>query len=232
MDINSLTHASVLALHIGAAALGLLAGLTAISLRKGARWHRRAGRVFSVAMLSMGASAVYLALAKAQILNALVGVLTCYLVATAWLAGRPRGLERRDAERTALVFAALTGVAFVGCGIAAANGALELTGDESAGGYFFFGLVALLAAALDARLLLRGISARHRTARHVWRMTFPLAIAVISVGPRLYKFFPHLSKSMVVQLGPVTLVLVAMMYWLWRVLRGNYRSRTRFPTLS
>ena len=215
-------HASLLYLHIATAALALLAGTAGLLFAKGSRTHRINGTVFFAAMMIMGASAIVLAIMKAQTLNALVGALTCYLVTTAWLAGRDGAGKGGAAVMIALVAAVLIGILFVTCGAqSAAQGAAE---GEATGGYFFFGFISWLAAALDARFLLRGIDGAHRIARHLWRMCLPLAIAVISVTPRLYTLFPHLSKSLFLQLGPVTAVLVIMVYWLCRVLWSARRQ--------
>jgi uncharacterized membrane protein len=81
-------------LHVGAATIGLLSGFAALSLRKGARAHRLTGNAFFISMLCMASTAAYMALMKTQMINAIVGILTFYMVATAWLtvkrpAGRP-----------------------------------------------------------------------------------------------------------------------------------------------
>src|SRR5580658_8109210 len=80
----------VLFLHISGAIVGLLSGTVAISLRKGSRRHGLAGNVFVISMLTMCSSAAYLAFVKSQTVNFLVGVLTLYLVTTAWSAARQR----------------------------------------------------------------------------------------------------------------------------------------------
>jgi len=56
-------------------------------LHKGSTGHRTGGTIFVVGMICMTVSAIPLGLLKAQTLNALVGALTCYLVASGWVAG-------------------------------------------------------------------------------------------------------------------------------------------------
>ena len=75
---------TLLLLHICAGTVGLLSGSIALACRKGTRRHEMAGKVFTAAMLSLSASGVYLALMKNQTSNVLGGILTFYLVATAW----------------------------------------------------------------------------------------------------------------------------------------------------
>ena len=57
------------------------------------RSHVLAGRVFAASMLTMGVTAVYIAIVRHQPNNIGGGILTCYLIGTAWLTAR-----RRDGE--------------------------------------------------------------------------------------------------------------------------------------
>jgi hypothetical protein len=61
-----------------------------------------------------------------------------------------------------------------------------------AGAYFFFGGLALLSAAGDVRMLLRGgVSGRQRLVRHLWRMCFGWFIATISFFLGQQQVFPQ-----------------------------------------
>ncbi len=86
-------HSTILFFHIVAGTLGMLSGFVAVFLRKGSRRHRRAGIVFVIAMLSLSASGTYLAILKHQPGNVLGGMLTFYLVATAWITARRKQEE-------------------------------------------------------------------------------------------------------------------------------------------
>src|SRR5271155_3225648 len=79
-----MTLSPVLFFHICAAIIGLLAGWSALVFRKGSRVHRATGNVFFVSMLIMGGSGAYMGFMKRQPSNVVVGVLICYMVATAW----------------------------------------------------------------------------------------------------------------------------------------------------
>src|SRR5215470_3792352 len=82
-----------LLVHILGGTLGLVSGAAAVVFRKGSRQHVLAGRVFVASMVTMGAVAAYLAILKHQNNNIGGGILTVYLVGTAWLTAR-----RRDGE--------------------------------------------------------------------------------------------------------------------------------------
>jgi hypothetical protein len=75
---------AILVLHISAGIVGILSGAAAMSFRKGSARHALAGRVFVISILTMAAGAVDLAFMKHQMNNVGGGVLTFYLVGTAW----------------------------------------------------------------------------------------------------------------------------------------------------
>ena len=79
-----MTASPLLVLHIGAATVGLLSGAAAMSFHKGSRWHGLSGNVFFISMLCMSGAGAYMAFMKSQTNNVFGGVLTFYLVATAW----------------------------------------------------------------------------------------------------------------------------------------------------
>ncbi len=92
----------LLPLHISAGIVGILSGAAAMSFRKGSARHALAGKVFVIAMLTLGASAVYLALMNHQLGNVLGGTFTFYLVTTAWATAR-----RGDGETSIFDWVAL-----------------------------------------------------------------------------------------------------------------------------
>ncbi len=89
-------YSPTLAVHICAGSLGLLSGTAAMVFRKGSRRHVLAGRVFVASMLTMGAFAVYLAVHNQEPNNIGGGILTVYLIGTAWLTAR-RAVYTRQA---------------------------------------------------------------------------------------------------------------------------------------
>jgi len=86
-------YSPILIVHICAGTLGLLSGTAAMSFRKGFPRHVPAGRVFVISMLTLAVAAVYLAIVRHQPNNIGGGILTFYLIGTAWLTAR-----RRDGE--------------------------------------------------------------------------------------------------------------------------------------
>jgi hypothetical protein len=84
--------------------------------------------------------------------------------------------------------------------------------------YFVFGSLALLFAAWDVRMLVRGgVSGGQRIGRHLWRMCFALLIAAASFFLGKQQHFPEALRGSWVVKAPVLLVVALMIYWLIRV---------------
>jgi uncharacterized membrane protein len=147
-----MTYSAVLILHICGAAIGLLSGSAALFFRKGSRLHRTTGNAFFISMLIMSASAAYLALMKQQLINAIVGVLTFYLVTTGWATIIRKEGHTGLFEFGALLVALADGTAGLILGWQATNSTTGIKDGYPAAAYFVFGSVALFAAALDARI--------------------------------------------------------------------------------
>jgi hypothetical protein len=194
--------------------------------RKGSRRHVVAGRVFVASMLIMGAFAAYLAVVRNQPNNIGGGILTVYLVGTAWL--------------TDGILLWMTGVKVLRSGHSSLGGV-------PVGMMFFLGSVCLLAAAGDVRMLLRGgVFGAKRIARHLWRMCFGLFIAAGSfflggsnrplrllstVG--LGKYLSPAIFGTTLYLVLTILPLILLIFWLVRVhFTKAYNGKSMIPGRS
>jgi hypothetical protein len=213
----------LLVLHITAGIMGILAGAAAMSLRKGSARHAQAGKVFVMAMLTMAAAAVCLAYLKQDYNNVGGGILTFYLIGTAWLTA-----QRRDGEASMFDWAALVIPLAIGLG-GWINGlqALHSSSGEKygvpAGMHMFMGSVCLLTAAGDVRMLLRGgVFGTQRIMRHLWRMCFGLFIATgsffLGQGSKVFPAFVLKSGALIV---PAILPLMLLIFWVIRVRFSN-----------
>jgi hypothetical protein len=227
----------LLVLHIIAGTLGMLSGFVAVFLLKGSRRHGFVGNVFVVAMLCLSVSATILAVMKSQPGNILGGILTFYLVATAWVTARRRKPETGILDWGALLVASGVGAFEITYGIEAALSQTGMKYGYSPGPYLFMGLVALLAATGDIRMLVRrGISGTPRIARHLWRMCFALFVAAGSIFLARQQLFPALMRKTGVLLLLSFLPLLLMIFWLIRIRfknppRGNV-IRSREPLIQ
>jgi uncharacterized membrane protein len=116
----------ILIFHICGAIIGLLSGSPALFSRKGSRLHRTSGNVFFISILVMSASGAYMALMKQQAINAIVGILTFYLVATGWLTEMRKEGETGFVELGVLLLALADGAVALIFGWEAANSATGL----------------------------------------------------------------------------------------------------------
>jgi uncharacterized membrane protein len=221
-------HRPLVLLHITAGGLALLAGAGAMAFRKGSRRHAVAGSVFVACMLSMSASGAFMAFVAPDgaVVNVLMGTLTFYLVATSWLTARRRNGETGIVDWGALLVVLAVAASLAYYGLEAATTTGNKDGAPTAV-FFVFGGVALLAGALDLRMIARGgVFGAQRLARHLWRMCVALFIAVTSLFLGQPQLFPDdVRKSGVLGL-PSLLVVILLVFWLVRVLFTKAYKRT------
>jgi uncharacterized membrane protein len=220
----------ILLLHICAGTTGVLSGFVAVFLRKGSRWHRIIGNVFFIAMLALGSSGAYMAVMKSQVTNILAGVLTCYLVATAWMTARRREGEPGIFDQVALLSVLAVATTEWAFGLEALSSPAGTKYGNPALLYFIFGSVALLAATGDVRMLVRrGISGTQRTARHLWRMCLALFVASGSI----FLARPHLFPAVLRKTGVLAflsfLPLILMVFWLIRIRIARASAKRTIP---
>ena len=211
------------AIHILAGSLGLLFGYIALFAPKGGALHRKSGTLFVGVMLVMALFGMVLALRSGiwVEVNVPAGWTAAYLVLTGYVTIRRPVRWTRGLDAGLMVVAAVVAVTMLVFGIGAvANGGKR--GEIPAFPFFLFGCVGLLGALGDARVLRSGLLRRKaRLARHLWRVTFALLIAAMSFFLGQAKVIPEPIRIMPLLALPVLTVLVAMLYWLWRVRRPN-----------
>jgi hypothetical protein len=210
----------LLVLHISGGITGILSGAVAMIFRKGGRGHIVAGQVFVIAMLCMSGTGAYMAyFVKPNMGNVMGGIMTFYMVATAWATARRRdgetGIFDWGALLVALAFAAYAAT----LGLQAAYSPTGLKEGYPPALYFIWGSVALLSAAGDVRMLLRSgvFLGSQRIVRHLWRMCLGLFIATGSFFLGQQKVFPASLRGLKIWLVPAFLPLALLIFWLLRV---------------
>jgi hypothetical protein len=212
-----------------------------MSFRKGSPRHVLAGKVFVASMLTMGVFAVYLAIVRHQPNNIGGGILTVYLIGTAWLTARRRDGETNRLDWVVLLIPLALGILTWMTGLKVVRSGASSQDGVPVGMSFFMGSVMLLAAAGDVRMLLvGGVFGTKRIARHLWRMCFGLFIAAGSffMGPsnrplRLLSAVGlgrHLSPALFsinLYLILTILPLILLIFWLVRVRFTNaYKAKS------
>ena len=223
-------YSLLLPVHISAGILAILSGTAAMSFRKGSRRHALAGKVFVGAMLTLGTSAVYLALMKHQMGNVLGGTFAIYLVTTAWLTARRRDGETSIFDWVALLVPLAIGIALWISGLELVYSYTWSKDGVPTGMHFFMGSVILLAAAGDIRMLLRGgVFGNKRIVRHLWRMCFGFFVATGSFFLGQQQVFPAWLRGSSVLFIPALLPLVLLIFWLFRVRLTNAYKGDSMP---
>jgi uncharacterized membrane protein len=208
----------ILALHIFAGMVALLSGTAAVIFRKGGPRHAISGKIFVVAMLTMAAAALYLAVRRNQPGNILGSILTLYLISTAWLTARRR-------EPKISIFDWLAMLIPIALGVGIWLGGIHLVRYGSPQGplpvimSFFMGTVMFLAAGGDLRMILRGgITGVPRITRHLWRMCLGFFIATGSFftgqGSKMFPGVLHDSAWLFI---PAFAPLALLVFWVFRV---------------
>jgi hypothetical protein len=221
----------ILVLHISAGIVGILSGTAALSFRKGSLRHAQAGKVFVISMLTMAAGAVYLAIVKHQMNNVGGGILTFYLIATAWVTARRRDGETSNYDWAVLLIPLANGIGGWINGLEALHSPTGSKYGVPAGMHLFIGSVCLLAAAGDVRMLIRGgVFGVHRIMRHLWRMCFGLFIATgsffLGQGAKVFPAFVLKSNVLFI---PAILPLLLLIFWLLRVRFTSAYKRMLMP---
>ena len=217
----------LLALHIAAGIVAVIAGYAALLARKGSAFHRYAGRAFVGSMLVMALGALVLAIRKGETGNVLAAVFVMYLVVTALTTFLP------DSRRITRLNTALRIVALALVLASFAMGMARLTiATESEGGVpartiavasFINATVMLLAWWGDVRVSRRGAPrGPARVRRHLWRMCFALFVASSSFLLGQAQVIPEPLRVRPVLMLLAFLPLLLMLFYLWR-----YRARGR-----
>jgi hypothetical protein len=233
-------YSPVLPIHIAGGIVGMLSGTAALIFRKGGRWHVLVGKVFVASMLIMSAFAVYLAVLKHQSGNIGGGILTFYLILTAWLTARRRDRQTSTYDWALLLIPLALGSLTWLSGVQKLRSPVPPEDGVPAEMNFFMGTVMLLAGAGDLRMLLGGgVAGAKRVVRHLWRMCFGLFIAAGSffLGPsnrplRLLSALgigQHLSPALfgaTLYIFLSVLPLILLIFWVFRVwFSGTYRKK-------
>lgn len=206
---------TLLPIHIIGGVLALVFGYVALYAAKGGTLHRKSGMLFVYAMVTLSLSgAVMEALNKSMTsVNVVAGLMTFYFVTTALRTVRPRLQALSWIDGAAVMFALAVSVLAFKAGFE-----LVKSGRPEAGPSFIFGVVGLLAAAGDIRMIRAGgTQGARRIARHLWRMCFAMWVAAASFfwGPP--RRVPEIIRIPPLLAVAVLLPIVVMLYWLWRV---------------
>jgi hypothetical protein len=220
---------ALLLIHIAAGSIALAAGAAAMTFKKGSRRHGKAGTWFFASMLVMGSTGAVTAAIGSERGTALIGIITCYLVLTAWVTARKRDGTAGVFELAAFVVAAGCAAIMFNFGLQASASPTGTLDSLPAAAHYPFAAVAALAAGFDLSFVLRRrIGRQQRIARHLWRMCAALFIAAASFFLGQQDEFPAAWRGAAIWFVPPFATLAAMAFWLVRVRFAKaWRPRAR-----
>lgn len=211
---------ALLFLHIAGGAVGLLSGAAALIARKGSKAHSIAGLTFVVSMTIMASIGAVVSpfLPIPQRANVVAGLLTLYLVISAWQAVREKQVIPGRLDIAGLIVAlstVATGVLWAVQASYSPTGTLDGSPPQA---FYVFIIIGTFAAIGDVRLLVSGrLSGTSRLSRHLWRMCVALLIASGSFFLGQQRVMPAWMRGSPWLFVPVFAPFVVMLYWLVRM---------------
>ena len=201
----------LLVIHVAAGSVALATALVALATAKGGAGHVRAGRVYAVAMAVVSVTALPLALIASNMLLALIGVFSFYLVFAGWRFARNRSGRPQPVDWAAVAVMGLTGLGMWGYGVA-----VFLRDSSQWVTMALFGTIALSLAVADARFHgARGGPGKRRIARHLTNMlggTIATITAVVVVNA-------DTRPEWLAWILPTMVITPLIVWWNRRVLR-------------
>jgi uncharacterized membrane protein len=201
---------ALLIAHITSGVISLGAAGVALASDKGTHMHRRSGRIYVTAMLSVSISALLLALQAMNGFLLMVSVFTFYLIFTGWRAATARNGTESRFDRAVGIGVTLVGIGMVG------RGALLLSSGITHPSItlIVFGMISTVMPIMDWRHWARGpIVGRSRIARHLSRMLGGTIATLTATAVVNLDHWP----AMVVWLGPTALLTPVILWWIKRL---------------
>ncbi|MDR9767888.1 hypothetical protein RJP56_17660 [Shewanella baltica] len=204
--------------HILTGSVALISGALSFSVKKGSKLHRKFGLIFVISMAVMASSGALLAILNSERLNAVAGLVTFYLVATAYLTVRSAKRQNPSLNYVLTTFGFAVGLYAIVTGIISLNSGVVLIDGNPAQVIIIFCSIAVLAAVLDIRAIKsHRISRKAQLIRHIWRVGIAMFIATASFFLGQSQVIPEALRQIVILVTPVLLVLFVTVFWLFRI---------------
>lgn len=208
---------ALLIAHITAGVISLAAAGIALASDKGARIHRRFGRIYVIAMLTVSISALLLALQALNGFLLMVSVFTFYLIFTGWRAATARSGTEGRLDRTIGIGVGLVSIGMMGWGVFLLSSGITHPSIT----LIVFGFIGTVLPISDWRHWKRGpIRGKSRIARHLSRMIGGTIATLTATAVVNLEHWP----DTVVWLGPTALLTPVILWWTARLDRSSEPS--------
>jgi len=218
-----------LLVHVSAGSVALIAGAIGLIGKKGNHTHRQAGRLFVLSMVLKAITGAFIAYSSLVFITVLAGTLSLYLVLSGWLTVHKKSSQMILQSRIILALGIAVLILGIFLSLRAYNGVTDNIGDFKAPAfiYYLFTFFALLGVIGDVFILLKGcVAGKYRIARHVWRMCIPFYIAATSLFEGQQDIFPLAWQGTFYLNIPTYLIMLTMLFWLFKlgftnIFKGN-----------
>ena len=211
----SLLPTIILAFHIAAGSVSLLAAGVALVTAKGGLWHVLAGRVYAAGMTVVFVTAIPLAILANSTFLFLIALFSFYLVFAGWRFARNRQRRSHPADWIAVSAIGVTGLCMWGYAVV-----LAIYGDSQWVTLVIFGGIAIALGIADARFHRSQPGGARRVSRHLTNMmagTIATITAVTVVNV-------NMEPVWVPWILPTVLITPLIAWWNVRVLRRSRSS--------
>jgi uncharacterized membrane protein len=208
----------LLIIHIIGGATGLITGTINLIRRKGDKFHKLIGKIFTYGMLTTGFSALVLAILRENYFLFIVGVFTIYLVGTGnrYIRLKSLGHTQRTSALDWIITVGmlLTGLGFIGLGIR-----LLLLRNNFGIVLIVFGIVGLLFVSRDFSNYKGKFKAKNYwLLSHIQRMTGGYIAAMTAFLVVNAQYFPEEISPVIFWLLPTVILTPLIIKW-----SGDYR---------
>ena len=204
--------------HICAGAIALLAGYAVIVMKKGRQAHKNLGRIYVLAMLTLGITGTYIAIIRDVPLSMLNGLVLCYFVLSSLNIIWQKPNHTNFMDNILFTSVTMLTISFAWYAYQTTQTTNGQLGGFGTPAYIVFGSVMAICTLADFRYLKRGgLDGNSRLARHLWRMFFPLFMSTSAFFLGQAKHLPELFQRIELLLVPVVLVILSGIYWFVRV---------------
>ena len=214
------------AVHFWIGCVAVVAGFAALAARKGNRVHRAAGAAFTIAMLLLTASGLWLSVKREILFTVFLSAIAFHSVVTGWAAAAFETPIGRFATKTSPVFSGAFTLGAVYSGLFAAQSPGGMVNDLPPGAFYVVAATGFVLAIYDvAFAFAKNVSQAQRLTRHLWRMGFSffLATSIFFLGNN--HVLPEALRTPTFLIAPVMLVVLWSVFYAFRMRFSEAKKR-------
>lgn len=202
-------------IHFLAGGITLLAGTSALFLRKGTKLHKLSGRVFVCFMLVLALSGLWMSIEREILFTVFLALITIYSFLTGWATLSKLKIAKRISSLSPTFAFALFLGAVLG-GVKAANSPGGELNGLPYGAFYFIAFIAFSSLLLDLRYMrIKTVTRKTQLIRHVWRMGFALFLSTSIFFFGNNHVLPEAFRTPTMLSAPVVIVVLITLAYIF-----------------